>query len=217
VLSDTPVEIVTTFAPVAPPVTAGRSHPAWAATAEYALDRTWRGDPAPPALATTARLLWTAGHLCVAFTCAFTELDADDAPVDTTAKRPGLWERDVCEAFVWSPAEPSTESYREFEVAPTGQWYDVAVRRPRVDVDHAWRSGMETAAAVDAAARTWHATMRLPWSAFGRAPQAGDRWRINLFRIGRHAGERHYLAWSPTGTARPDFHVPAAFVPLVFA
>jgi hypothetical protein len=209
------MHLVAPFAAAPPPLAADLLHPSWAAAAPIAIDRTWRGDPALATLATTARVLWSATHLWFAFACAFDELDVDGA-VDTTTRRHGLWERDVCEAFVWSPGEPSAESYKEFEVAPTGQWCDVAVRRPRVDVDHAWRSGMETVARVDAASARWHATLRVPFTAFGRAPQAGDRWRANLFRIGRERGERQYLALAPTGTAVPDFHVPAAFVPLVF-
>ena len=116
-----------------------------------------------------------------------------------------------------SPLEPAADSYKEFEVAPTGQWCDLAIQRPRVDVDWRWQSGMRTAAAIDAAAATWRAVMTVPFSAFGVTPRPGDRWRANLFRVSRLHGARHYLAYAPTGTAAPDFHVPDRFVPLLFA
>ncbi|MFN7976678.1 MAG: carbohydrate-binding family 9-like protein [Vicinamibacterales bacterium] len=191
---------------------------AWREIPARTLATTWRGDDAPAALRTTARLAWSDTHLWVAFTCGYTELDADTGPaIDVTTKRVALWERDVCEAFVWCPAEPRHTSYKEFEVAPTGQWCDLAIHEPRVHVDITWRSGMETAAAIDTAAGTWRAVMRMPFSAFGVVPAAGDTWRANLFRISRLDGRRQYLTYSPTDTPAPDFHVPAAFVPLVFA
>lgn len=201
-----------------PPLDACVDAPAWQAIPAVTLATTWRGDPAPAALGTTARLAWSAAHLWVAFECAYTELDADAGPdVDTTVERVALWERDVCEAFVWCPAEPRETSYKEFEVGPTGQWCDLAIHEPRVHVDIAWQSGMATAAAIDEDARTWRAVMRLPFAAFGAVPAPGDVWRANLFRIGRVDGARQFLSYAPTGTAAPDFHVPAAFVPLRFA
>jgi alpha-galactosidase len=44
--------------------------------------------------------------------------------------------------------------------------------------------------------------------------QGGDGWRLNLFRVEgpEAAGDnRVHSAWSPSRTATPDFHVPAAF------
>jgi alpha-galactosidase len=190
----------------------------WHGVPEVALATNWRGDAAPPALRTTARLAWSHAHLWLAFTCAFTELDADTgAAIDTTVERIALWERDVCEAFVWCQAEPRETSYKEFEVAPTGQWCDLAIHEPRVRVDIAWQSGMTTAAAIDADAATWRAVVRIPFTAFGVTPAPGHVWRANLFRISRLDGERQYLTYAPTRTPAPDFHVPAAFVPLRFA
>lgn len=180
------------------------------------IDRTWRGEPAPAALQTDVRAAWTASHLWFAFECTYLELDADDE-VDTTIERACLWERDVCEAFVRSAREPHAGSYKEFEVAPTGQWCDLAIRQPRTDVDMGWQSGMQTAAALDRERRYFVAIMRLPFDAFGGAPAPGETWAANLFRITRVDGERRYLALSPTGTPTPEFHVPAAFVPLAFS
>ena len=199
-----------------PPLTADLTHGAWGAAPVLPIDRTWRGDAAPEALGTTSRVLWTPAHLWFGFECAFTELDMD-RDGDAACKRVALWDRDVCEAFVRSPFEPRPDSYKEFEVAPTGQWCDLAIHRPRTDVDLQWQSGMETAAAIDRAAGVWQAVMRIPFTAFGGAPEIGDRWHVNLFRIGRVQGARQYLAYAPTGTDTADFHVPERFVPLVFA
>ena len=198
-----------------PPLVADFDQAAWRQAPPHRLSRLWSGAPAPTELDTTARLLWTASHLWLGFECGFTELDID-AAIDTSVERAALWERDVCEAFIASPREPGSDSYKEFEVAPTGQWCDLAVHRPRVDVEWGWHGGMDTAATIDEDAGVWRAVMRLPFAAFGGAPAAGDAWRMNLFRVGRLGGERHYLAYAPTGTPTPDFHVPACFVPVVF-
>ncbi len=53
--------------------------------------------------------------------------------------------------------------------------------------------------------------MRIPWSLWIHKPQRGDRWRANLFRCVGIGEERGYIAWNPTRTAQPDFHVPDAF------
>jgi hypothetical protein len=197
------------------PADADFDHPAWREVVEVPLAATWRGDVAPAALATTARLAWTPSDLWVGFECAYTELDVDADP-DASRERHGLWERDVCEAFVQSSREASATSYKEFEVAPTGQWFDVAIRQPRLDVEWDWNSGLRAFAAIDPEAGVWRAVLAVPFAAFGGAPLDGERWRINLFRIARLDGVRQYLALSPTGTGAPDFHVPASFVPLEF-
>lgn len=197
------------------PSEADFAHPAWRDATMATLATSWRGDAIPVELSTTARLAWTPHELWMGFECAYTELDVDDEP-DASHERHGLWERDVCEAFVQSPRETGPAAYKEFEVAPTGQWLDVAVRTPRLDVDWHWNSGMRTFATIDRGTGVWRAVMAVPFTAFGGAPRDGERWRVNLFRIARLDGVRQYLALSPTGTEAPDFHVPARFVPLEF-
>lgn len=208
--------VIAPFRDVPPPLHARFEAAAWHGVPRTPLTRSWRGDPAPAGMETVARVLWTTDALWIAFSCAYTELDVDTS-FDPAVERHGLWERDVCEVFVQSPYEPAPDAYKEFEVAPTGQWFDVAVRTPRVDVDWTWHAGLRTAAAIDHASRQWHAVMQVPFAALGGTPRKGERWRVNLFRIGRVDGVRHFLAYAPTGTPAPDFHVPARFVPLVFA
>jgi hypothetical protein len=53
--------------------------------------------------------------------------------------------------------------------------------------------------------------IRIPWAAFGKRPAAGDVWLGNLFRCVGRDPDRGYLAWSPTFTERPNFHVPERF------
>jgi hypothetical protein len=58
--------------------------------------------------------------------------------------------------------------------------------------------------------------MTIPWSDLIPKPGRGDLWLVNLFRcVGPEAPDR-YLAWRPTHTPEPAFHVPEAFGPLRF-
>ncbi|MBO0722263.1 MAG: carbohydrate-binding family 9-like protein, partial [Blastocatellia bacterium] len=177
------------------------------------IDRNWRGEAAPAQLRTIARLLWDADDIFIGFECEYTELDMD-GEFDLNEERQALWERDVCEAFIRSPLEPHERIYKEFEVAPTGQWCDLIVDRSALTHDWKWRSGMRTASRIDE--KSWSAVMAIPFTAFGLLPNAGDVWKANLFRIGRLAGERQYLTFSPTFTEIPNFHAPEKFVDLLF-
>lgn len=71
----------------------------------------------------------------------------------------------------------------------------------------------------------------VPWTAFNSSssspppllllpPRAGESWRVNFFRCmgaeTTEAARRSYLAWQPTQTAQPSFHVPQAFGELRF-
>ena len=187
----------------------------WNSALPHPIDQDWQGRSVPAPLATTARLLWNERALLIGYECHYTELDVDER-ADRTVERYALWDRDVCEAFIRSPLEPHAKSYREFQVAPTGQWCDLLVDRARMWHDWEWQSGMRTAASIDATAAVWRVVMAIPFTAFGCQPAVGDRWQANLFRISRLAGQRHYLALSPTMTEIPNFHIAGAFVDLLF-
>jgi len=162
-------------------------------------------------------VLWSEREILFGFECDYTELDVDEE-FDVNEERYALWDRDVCEAFVRSPIEPHEKYYREFEVAPTGQWCDLIVERSETGAqtlaDWRWRSGMRTAS--DIGEKIWRVAMAVPFDAFGCKPQPHEAWHANLFRISRSGGERQYLALSPTFTEKPNFHVAEAFVKLRF-
>ncbi len=185
----------------------------WSRARLLTLDRNWRGEAAPSQLRTIARALWNADELLFGFECRYTELDVDQE-FDMNEERHALWDRDVCEAFIRSPLERQEWVYKEFEVAPTGQWCDLIVDRLSMTHDWKWRSGMRTAGRIDE--KFWCAVMAIPFDAFGRRPEEGEVWKANLFRISRFDGERQYLAFSPTYTEEPNFHVPERFVNLRF-
>jgi hypothetical protein len=199
----------------APQMTTDFSRECWLRSHSLTIDRNWRGDPAPSDLHTTARVLWSENEIFFGFECDYTELDLD-LEFDVNEERYALWDRDVCEAFVRSPIEPDEKRYREFEVAPTGQWCDLIVDRSRMWSDWEWKSGMRTAAQIDQSDKIWRAVMAVPFDAFGCSPCRNEIWKANLFRIGRFNGERHYLTLSPTLTESPNFHVAEKFVDLRF-
>jgi hypothetical protein len=175
----------------------------------------WSGEDAPPARRAEARVTWDAAGFTVRFDCRQEEpLVVSSAP-RLGRKTMQLWERDVCELFITPEAE-RIKRYYEFEVAPTGEWIDLAltVTAEGRDTDWDFRSGMTAAARVREGSVT--SGLRVPWQAFQRAPRAGERWRCNLFRCVGRDPSRGYLAWQPTHTPEPAFHVPEKFGWIVF-
>ncbi len=208
------LEIVATFHP-SPALTTDFSRDCWQRAEPLTISRNWQGNAAPPELHTTARVVWNETEILFGFECGYTELNVDEV-FDVNEERHALWDRDVCEAFIRSPLEPHEKYYREFEVAPTGQWCDLLVDRSLMWSDWEWKSGMRTVSEIIEAEKVWRVAMAIPFSAFGCTPKPGDVWHGNLFRISRLWGERQYLTYSPTFTEKPNFHVAENFVPLRF-
>jgi alpha-galactosidase len=190
-------------------------HADWDRVKVIPLTRYWSGNPAPAGRHAEARILWTDESLCVRFVCRQTErLNVNSNP-QTETKTMGLWDRDVCEVFLApNPAQPNR--YFEFEGAPTGEWIDLAVYLKRGQRETEWdfESGMTATARVGKDQII--IAMRIPWSDHIHKPQRGERWRVNLFRCVGSSKDRGYLAWQPTHTEQPNFHVPEAFGWLVF-
>lgn len=193
---------------------------AWSRCASVPVARYWSGGTAPPARHAEARVMWTDDLLCVRFDAAQGEpLIINDAP-QTEGKTMGLWNRDVCEIFV-APFADTPHTYFELEVAPTGEWVDLKVEwtpdERRTDWNYA--SGMTVEARIETG--TVKMLMRVAWKAFGVSrPQVGDEWRANFLRcVGVDTADdvRGYLAWQPTYSATPNFHIPQAFGRMRFA
>lgn len=175
----------------------------------------WSGEMAPAGRHFAARLLWTDKALYVRFDAAQTEpLVVSDRP-ELGKKTLGLWDRDVCEIFI-APDDKKPNNYFEFEIAPTGEWVDlgIEVRPDRRVTDWNYLSGMTSAARIEKETVTM--AIRLEWRSLGKTPAAGDRWRGNLFRCVGRDPDRGYLAWQPTMTKEPAFHVPDKFGEFVF-
>jgi alpha-galactosidase len=174
------------------------------------LDKYWSGEEAPASRHSRARALWSPAAIYFRFDAAQDEPLVVSQSRITDAKTIGLWERDVCEVFI-APERNAPQRYFEFEAAPTGEWLDVAIDLTTGERQSDWtyESGMRVASR----ARRGEVSIaiEIPWTAFGKTPVEGDAWLGNLFRCVGSGSERGYLAWRPTGTPEPAFHVPAAF------
>ena len=190
-------------------------HAAWGGARPVRIARLWSGEAVPPSRHAEARVLWSAEALSVRFVCRQEEPPVVSPAPRRDVKAVGLWDRDVCELFV-APDASAPHRYFEFEVAPTGEWLDLAIEKTAGgrETDWDYRSGMTVAARAREGETTL--VMRVPFAGLGRSvPAAGEVWRANLFRCAG-AGRSRYLAWLPTHTPEPDFHVPEKFGRLKF-
>src|SRR5215203_2828230 len=185
--------------------------PSWKKAAAIPVTRYWSGKTAPTGRAFAARMLWSDSVLYVRFDAEQAEplVVAEKANMQT--KTIGLWDRDVCEIFL-APDSKEPRKYYEFEVAPNGEWVDLFIdytgkERQRHDE---YRSGMRSFAKISEGKVTM--VMAIDLKAFGRTPKAGDIWLGNIFRCIGKDPDRGYLAYNPTETDVPSFHVPEKFV-----
>jgi alpha-galactosidase len=185
----------------------------WDIAEPVGIGRYWCGDAAPEHRLTQARLLWSEEELYVRFDAAQQEpLVINDQP-NLAEKNIGLWERDVCEIFM-APDATTPNKYFEFEVAPTGEWVDLAIemRKGERITDWEYSSGMRTAAFIGIDKVTM--SIAIPFASL--MPEVGDVWLGNLFRCVGSGPTRGYLAWQPTMTEKPNFHIPERFGQFLF-
>jgi alpha-galactosidase len=124
-----------------------------------------------------------------------------------------LWDRDVAEAFL--QPDPSREHYyREFEVSPNGMWIDLDIFPGGLSD---LKSGLKKSVVLDSDRHRWAAELAIPLKALTPNFDPKLIWRANFYRVEGKEEPRAYLAWQPTGTPAPNFHVPAAFGKLRFA
>ena len=161
------------------------------------------------------QLLWSDTALYLRFDASQNEPPVVNDHPQLDKKTMQLWERDVCEIFI-APDMHEPRRYFEFEVAPTGEWLDLAIDSTSGDrvTDWDYDSRMETAAKIEK--NRVLMAMKIPWETLGRKPKPGDVWLGNIFRCVGKDPDRGYLAWQPTLTEMPDFHVPEKFGEFLF-
>lgn len=183
----------------------------WREAASHPL-RSWDGGADPLAAAhgpSTFRLLWDPRALHLRAAVRFAALHLDPAR-PASEKAHGLWEHDVVELFVSRGAAPTP--YAEVEGSPLGQWLDYLIEVPRQRIDRAWRSGAKVFGELYE--HRFLVEISLPWAGLGVTPAPGLPLRANVYVAQGPPGARRHLAFAPTGTALPDFHVPARFAHL---
>ncbi len=183
----------------APDLNADPNSPLWASAALAEIVKDCTHVLEYPAMRTEVRGFWTDTDLYLLFKCPYEELNLF-LPAMGGGPRNKLWDRDVVEMFLgddWT----NIRHYREFEIAPTGDWIDLAINLDKESYDQTWRSGWKTTARIDEKAKVWYAAARIPLTAVSAQPvKAGTKWRANLYRIGGLGEDpkRHFLCWQPT-------------------
>jgi hypothetical protein len=185
-------------------------HINWQAATEVLIEKYWSGENAPVGRHAKAHLLWSDSGLYVRFEANQTEPLIISENPNLTSKTNGLWDRDVCEIFV-APDRNESRKYFEFEIAPNGEWIDLRIHQlPDCrETDWDYNSGMQSKAVIETGKIMM--AIKIEWQAFGKTPKVGDVWLGNLFRCVGSGETRGYLAWQPTKTSEPSFHIPQAF------
>jgi len=172
-------------------------------------DTDWQGRPTTHP--TTARFVWSPSALYALF-----EVDATDLNVDASkpvnVERSKLYDEDCVELFV-APGEYAPRYY-ELELGPRGHFLDVSIERASHASHPEWSSGVEVKTTVDTAAHHAVIEARIPAAEIVHALKPGASLPLALYRM-EGKSPRAYLAWSPTHTAKPDFHVFEAFGRLI--
>lgn len=185
---------------------------AWDTAPPVCFSADWQGRNEDRHRETQVRLLWNAEALFLRFDARFKTITVfEDAK--PSGRRDGLWDRDVCEAFL-QPRGSGTTCYKEIEVAPNGMWVDLEIA-PGQKQD--LRSGLRRRVSIDEKEKLWRAELAVPLKSLVARFEMPAVWRANFFRVEGSAEPRFYSAWRPTNTATPNFHVPEAFGALVFA
>ena len=190
--------------------------PAWKRASLAKITTYWSGETAPKGRQFEARLLWSDTALYVRFDASQSEPLVVSEKTNLTTKTIGLWESDVCEIFI-APDASLRNKYFEFEIAPNGEWIDLGIEilaslERKTDLEY--KSGMTSAARIDNDKVMM--AIKIPFASLGRTPQIGDVWLGNLFRCVGKDPNRGYLAWRPTETPQPNFHVPEKFGEFLF-
>jgi alpha-galactosidase len=185
---------------------------AWEKAPAICFNADWQGKNADPQRETEVRLLWTPTSLYLRFKARYKAITVfPDA--EPNGRRDHLWDRDVAEAFL-QPDGSRPRNYKEFEVSPNGYWIDLELDEgEKRDL----QSGLKRRVEIHEAEKVWVAQLSVPMKSLATQFDPAKSWRANFYRVEGSVEPRFYSAWRPTGTAKPNFHVPEAFGKLVFA
>ena len=183
----------------------------WQDASPITFDSDWQGKNADRGRETEVRVLWSRQNLYLRFECHYREIFTFEDS-DPNGRRDHLWDRDVAEAFL--QPDPSRERfYREFEVSPNGMWVDLDIFPGGLAN---LKSGLQRSVARDEKSRVWTAVLAIPMKSLIANIRPSAVWRVNFYRVEGKSEPRAYLAWQPTNTPQPNFHVPKAFGKLRF-
>lgn len=178
-------------------------------------------DGRPARYRTTARMLYNDQYLYIAFQCE------DEYVWGTHTERDApIYEEECVEAFLCPSGK--VRQYYEINVSPRNTVFDAFIINGRPEGGarsnfRTWKDytcdGLVTKVHINgklgvSGARGWMAEFAIPFDSIIGAdrlrPQAGDEWRMNLFRIDTPKSKNmEFYSWSPTGAN--DYHRPWRF------
>jgi alpha-galactosidase len=205
-------EIVAQY--VSRPLVLDASYPAraWKTAHPVVFSSDWQGKKSDPSRETIVKALWSDDALYLRFECRYRDLYVF-GDSDPDGRRDQLWDRDVVEAFL-QPDPSRARYYKEFEVAPNSMWIDLDIfPGGRSEL----KSGMKRSVYLDRQSHSWNAELTIPMKSLTEHFDPLAAWRVNFYRVEGQAEPRAYLAWQPTNTPSPNFHVPSAFGRMKFA
>jgi hypothetical protein len=179
------------------------------------------GDGGAARYRTEAKLAWDDEALYVGFEVededVWAKLEEDDDPI---------YGEEVVEVFLDADADGRT--YNELQLSPRGVRFDAYFPARRQGMDLGWSSGMQTAVKVNGTLNDptdrdqgWTAEMRIPVAHLASVPrwppQAGDKWRFNLYRLEWHTDRKVNEGSSFSPPLVGDFHNLSRFGWLEFA
>jgi hypothetical protein len=182
----------------------------WKRADETPIGTYWSGEKAPDGRHFKANLLWSDTALYVRFVANQTEPLVVSEKANLGSKTMKLWDRDVCEIFI-APDRKEPRKYFEFEIAPNSEWIDLTIDLTSGERVTGWdfKSRMQSAAKIENGLVVM--AIKVEWKSLGKMPKAGNVWLGNLFRCVGKDPTRGYLAWQPTLTKEPAFHIPEKF------
>jgi hypothetical protein len=181
----------------------------WKGAHWQAIATQWNGEPVDPRWETSFASRWTDGFLYFGFHARFECLTMTEQPV-VRGRTYELWNKeDVVEIFL-APDLNTPNLYKEFELSPSAQWIEIDLDSARSFKNFEWASGMESRSVVNHNEKHWQAEFRVPLRSLGMVGlPAGTQVALNAYRV--EMKSQLYLAWSPTLSLQPDFHVPGRF------
>lgn len=183
---------------------------AWANAPATSFTTDWAGNETETT--TTVRALWSERALYMLWELENTGLNVD-ASRPVSVERDKLYEEDCVELFL-APNPAQRKKYFEIEIGPLGHFFDLSIDRERNTSDASWSSKPEIKTQTDPETRHAVIEVALRGPDILKVLKRGASLPVNMFRM-EGKGTRQYLAWSPTRTPRPNFHVPEAFGTLV--
>ena len=166
---------------------------------------------------TVAKLLWDDENLYVSWRAHDKHISAFEK------RRNGPVSKDDCVEIFIAPNPDKVKSYYNFEINAIGTLLSQArgdwrtAGSPWEPEGMRYRTSLHGLEKKEESADDdgWIVEAAIPLKIFARdaantPPKAGDKWRLNLQRLGGKT-DAQYSAWSPLPGERPNFHQPEAF------